>query len=298
MDLGLRMLGEGLQHILDEVLDGLEGRVEEHLAVVVHLQRHQIPAPVHRRAAQALLQTTLAEPEELLAPAGTHPAQALGDRVDRPVVTVMAEDGPGQCARDAVGHGRPGNAAEGLPRRHGKLVGPDPRVPQVDGRIARKRGIGVHAIALQRHVVRPQIAFLEDVEGAAQGLGDPARGLVHRPHLAEHDQGLDALVAHQPLQPQRPALVGAGEVQRTRLAVEQRIAAVEMHLVHPLAMGHQASGQLVEEAPHRPLQQQHALVSQQAMHRQWQRRPLGTTGQWAGPVHAGPRRVQAGSSGR
>jgi hypothetical protein len=95
--------------------------------------------------------------------------------------------------------------------------------------MARQRRVGVVAVALEGHVVRAKITFLEAPDRDAEGLRHPPRHAVDRPLVAEQDDCVRPLRAQDALERAFPGGKAVAVMDAVVADGEQGVAAVEVH---------------------------------------------------------------------
>ncbi|GAA0770072.1 hypothetical protein GCM10009107_61460 [Ideonella azotifigens] len=263
--IGRRMHRERSHHLFDEVRHGAKTRVVDDLAVVVDLQRHQHVALVLRWVAEEAQHVAFQPAVFPLAHATPNPAQALADRMQAAVVLVMRVTRTAFPQLGGIGHRNVGHFAKLLMRGLRRRLRLDVE-PAVEGRVARDGRFCVDAADLQRHVVRPKVAFLEHIDGDAQRTRFGQRRVMHRAGLAKQHQRVDLMRDQAFTQPGRPfrrwLIEGPGAILFGKIELVTR---VEIDLPDRLPMVAQRLRQGGKEPAHGALQQQRATLRQQAV---------------------------------
>ncbi len=131
----------------------------------------------------------------------------------------------------------------------------------------------VHAVALERHVVGADIAFLEHADLETAEIRDLARHAVDRAAVAEHQHHVDIALGDHAPEEIGPLVEGAAEIQPVE-GIEQQVTAVEVDLADLGPDPAQIAREAVEEGADRGLQQENTLAAK---------------GFQAGGYHADPR---------
>jgi hypothetical protein len=215
-----------LQHLVDEQLRRPAAAVPAELEIVVHLQRDEEEA-VPAESGQVLRRDPIGDGVHGLAIGRARPVADLADDRTVAVMLVARVERPAEPKGHEVADGRRRHAHE-LRAELGRWR--DVRRDVVLLGIARQGRVGVVAVALEGHVVRAQVAFLEAPDRDAEGLGDPPRDAVDRPLVAEQDDRVRPLVTEDALErafPGGQAVAVVGTVVADR---EQGVAAVKLTL--------------------------------------------------------------------
>ncbi len=121
-------------------------------------------------------------------------------------------------------------------------------------RVAAQGGTGVHAVPLERHPVRPDIAFLQHVGAYPTRSGHAVRGYVIGSAIAEQDEVGNAFAAHERVEERRPVRHAPAIVDRA-IAPVAPVAPAQVYAVHRDAARAQCVSQPVKQWTRRPLQE-------------------------------------------
>jgi len=180
--IGRSMGREAVDHITCGALHVRKRRVGPDLEVAGQLQRQQeqrlpVDAPKHHLRGPGSARVASEFPQ---------PTEALHQYRSRPVRSVVRVAEPAIEDMMVVPVGVPGAPPEARRDRRELRGGRQPhRLLAEPGFVAAEGGAGVHALELERHPVRAEIALLEDVAADSAALGHSVCRDVVRPAVAE-----------------------------------------------------------------------------------------------------------------
>ena len=245
-------MGKAVHHIIERDRHRAEGRMMADLVIRAQLQRKQeVALPLD--PAQRSLRGKGAG-----AGAGKfqQPAQPFADDRVRAVRGVKGKTQPAGDHMMIMPVAVAGAAAEiGGNGRQFRYRGQPARVSGDNVRVALEGRMTVHAIALQRHPIGPDIALFIDMDMNAPQLGHAQRNAVHRAAIAKQHEIGNGVVAGKSVKKGRPA--SHATAKRGGLAGPVIMIAARKIDPHNLcASPVQRLRQFKEKRPRRPLQEQ------------------------------------------
>src|SRR5262249_45214089 len=130
----------------------------------------------------------------------------------------------------------------------------------IPARIARQRGMTIHAAFLERDPVGPQIPLLDDMYSQGAALGDTDGRAMQWSAIAKKDHVADCPVDGQPIEKFRPCFRAPAKIDASRKPPEGPIAAVEIHPVNRMAAPGERLSEPCEKARCHSLQEQKAAT--------------------------------------